>query len=190
LQRHVKTHRPFCGICEREFSTSHQLRLHMERHDAPLEARRRFPCEIDGCDRSFTRRGALKVHVATFHNGERSFCCSEPNCGASFGHKHLLVKHSAQHSATPAKPSPSVRRYIPECSVAEELTGLGYDKRQLPCEVEGCSFRYSRKQDLTRHLQVHRRMEEGNSPLDGGTQIPGPLDCLDPELRAPEVRTY
>ncbi|PWN48957.1 hypothetical protein IE53DRAFT_388836 [Violaceomyces palustris] len=57
-------------------------------------ARKAFRCTWNHCDKSYTRRFALQVHIRTAHVGEKPHECR--TCSRRFAHKHLLVRHRRQ----------------------------------------------------------------------------------------------
>ncbi|PLN78078.1 hypothetical protein BDW42DRAFT_175574 [Aspergillus taichungensis] len=111
LQTHIRTmHPPQCPNCAIVCSTARELRRHLEvaHGDVTLEERKVFPCTVDGCDRSFTKKGNLTVHVRTVHQGEKRFACGETDltgskrvagwtgadgCGKRYGSKLALEEH-------------------------------------------------------------------------------------------------
>ncbi|KAI9040058.1 uncharacterized protein KD926_008621 [Aspergillus affinis] len=111
LQAHIKSvHPPQCPTCSITCSTSRELRRHLEvaHGDVTIEDRKLFPCSVPGCDRSFTKKGNLTVHVRTVHEGERRFVCGETDlsaskkvlgwtgadgCGKRYGSKLALEEH-------------------------------------------------------------------------------------------------
>lgn len=111
LQAHIKSvHPPQCPNCSITCSTSRELRRHLEvaHGDVTLEERKLFPCSYPGCDRSFTKKGNLTVHIRTVHEGEKRFVCGETDlsaskkvlgwtgedgCGKRYGSKLALEEH-------------------------------------------------------------------------------------------------
>ena len=110
LQAHVKAvHPPQCPECLLTCATSRELRRHLEiaHGHVDVEQRKVFPCTVPGCDRSFTKKGNLNVHVRTVHEGERRFVCGETDlstsrkaegytgegCGKRYGSKLALEEH-------------------------------------------------------------------------------------------------
>ncbi|OJJ47840.1 hypothetical protein ASPZODRAFT_94756 [Penicilliopsis zonata CBS 506.65] len=110
LQAHVKAvHPPQCPNCSLVCSSSRELRRHLEvtHGDVSLEDRKIFPCTYPGCERSFTKKGNLTVHMRTVHEGEKRFVCGEtdlssskkvdawagPGCGKRYGSKLALEEH-------------------------------------------------------------------------------------------------
>ncbi|KAL4792984.1 hypothetical protein BDV19DRAFT_367434 [Aspergillus venezuelensis] len=111
LQAHIRTaHPPQCPNCAVTCSTARELRRHLEvaHGNVSLEERRVFPCTVPGCDRSFTKKGNLTVHIRTVHDGEKRFVCGETDlsaskrvvgwspadgCGKRYGSKLALEEH-------------------------------------------------------------------------------------------------
>lgn len=110
LQAHIRTaHPPQCPNCLITCSTSREFRRHLEvaHGNVSVEERKIFPCTVLGCDRSFTKKGNLTVHVRTVHEGEKRFACGETDlstskkvggwdglgCGKRYGTKLALEEH-------------------------------------------------------------------------------------------------
>ena len=45
----------------------------------------------DMCQKTFTTKGALNVHITCVHNKELNFKC--PQCGMQFGTKNYMSRH-------------------------------------------------------------------------------------------------
>lgn len=127
LQDHIKTeHLPTCATCGHVCDTNRALRAHMDIEHSSLSDRQRFECDQPGCDRKFTKKGNLKVHIQTVHAKAKSFVCGQHDlsksnkidgwtgagCGMSFGTKgslegHIRTQHlgisGTPHSSSKAK---------------------------------------------------------------------------------------
>ncbi|KAI8847852.1 hypothetical protein BC829DRAFT_362747 [Chytridium lagenaria] len=62
-----------------------------------------FYCKVDGCEKSYSRKVDLQVHIFTHlsvHNASlsRPHQCSFPGCAKSFTRKHDLERHAAVHT--------------------------------------------------------------------------------------------
>lgn len=185
LQAHIRTaHPPQCPHCSISCSTQRELRRHLEvaHGNVSLEERRVFPCTVPGCDRSFTKKGNLTVHIRTVHEGEKRFICGETDvstskktvgwdgngCGKRYGSKLALEEHiRTAHLGFPnakaerrqrlglasGQSTPKARYAAPSALAA--LTGEGYAEesgRRIVCFVESCPHRFHRNYDLWVHM--------------------------------------
>ncbi len=82
-----------CNECEKDFSTSHGLEVHVRRtHSSEL---RPYPCDL--CSKTFSHALSLAQH-RTIHTQERCFQCKL--CGKSFKRSSTLSTHLLIHSDT------------------------------------------------------------------------------------------
>lgn len=188
LQEHIRTvHPPKCPNCPIVCSTSRELRRHLEvaHGDVSLEERKVFPCNMDGCDRSFTKKGNLTVHIRTFHQGEKRFGCGETDlsaskkvegwdgigCGKRYGSKLALEEHirTAHLGYQNAKAERRQRLGIDtsssggHISTLAALTGQGYAEetgRRIPCLYDSCEHRFHRDYDLWVHMTAKHGCSE------------------------------
>ncbi|KAK4937939.1 hypothetical protein LTR10_021504 [Elasticomyces elasticus] len=116
LQAHITiVHPPTCSYCPTSFTTNKELTRHLElQHgilpDKPNGTTKEFPCTFDGCDKIFTKKGNLNVHIKTVHENKRDFVCGETEialpeelvdkedvvvhgCGRNFTSKATLEEH-------------------------------------------------------------------------------------------------
>lgn len=192
LQAHIKSvHPPQCPNCPITCSTSRELRRHLEvaHGDVNLEQRKVFPCTVAGCDRSFTKRGNLNVHIRTVHEGEKKFACGETDlstskkvegwngegCGKRYGSKLALEEHirtahlgflnakaeRRQRLRQNGKDQPKRQVSVP--STLATLTGEGYAEesgRKISCFLDNCPYRFHRDYDLRVHMSSKHRCTE------------------------------
>ncbi|KAK9469744.1 hypothetical protein V1512DRAFT_288908 [Lipomyces arxii] len=170
LQKHIKTdHKAICAICRTIFAKASVLKAHMRLHEATLEERRKFCCDI--CGTRFTKRNAMTVHHQTVHERRKPFVCEEEGCGKAFGHKrlwteHVAKMHNGEDVATEAKKE--IKKFdraplIVQSGLIDRLAGTGYENtgRHLNCTFAGCEFKFAREYDLTRHLSsVHSLVDD------------------------------
>lgn len=189
LQEHVRTvHPPKCPNCPITCSTSRELRRHLEvaHGDVTLDERKVFSCTEPGCDRSFTKKGNLTVHIRTVHEGEKRFACGETDlfaskkvsgwdghgCGKRYGSKLALEEHvrtahlGFQNAKAERRQRLGLTTKTPkgtEMSTLAALTGQGYAEetgRHIPCFFEACEFRFYRDYDLWVHTTAKHGCSE------------------------------
>ncbi|GIJ84400.1 strongly-conserved Zn-finger binding protein [Aspergillus pseudoviridinutans] len=193
LQAHIRSvHPPQCPNCALTCATSRELRRHLEvaHGDVSLEERKTFACTVPGCDRSFTKKGNLTVHIRTVHQGEKRFVCGETDlssskkvpgwnndgCGKRYGSKLALEEHirTAHLGYQNAKAERRQRLGLtrerqhstatsPGVSALAALTGEGYAEetgRHISCLVESCPHRFHRDYDLWVHMSGKHNFSE------------------------------
>jgi general transcription factor IIIA len=141
---------------------------------------------VDGCNRSFTKKGNLTVHIRTFHEGEKRFACGETDlsasnkvtgwdgygCGKRYGTKLALEEH-IRTSHMGFKNSKAERRErlgltnkpsnSHQISTLAALTGQGYVEetgRHIACFYESCEHRFHRDYDLWVHMAAKHGCSE------------------------------
>ncbi|KAJ5545703.1 hypothetical protein N7494_003288 [Penicillium frequentans] len=189
LQEHIRTvHPPKCPHCPIVCSTSRELRRHLEvaHGDASLEDRKVFDCAFPGCNRSFTKKGNLTVHIRTVHEGEKRFGCGETDlsaskkvtgwdgigCGKRYGSKLALEEHirTAHLGFQNAKAERRQRLGLgkkacvnSQMSTLAALTGQGYVEesgRHIACIYDSCEHRFHRDYDLWVHMTAKHGCSE------------------------------
>ena len=123
LQAHIReVHPPTCSACGTVCTTAHALRAHIDVHHGSLSERQVHPCTWPDCDRSFTKKGNLAIHVQTVHVRVRNYICGQfdlsksrkvagwngQGCGTALGTKSSLEAHvQTQHMGMvkPIRPS-------------------------------------------------------------------------------------
>ena len=89
LQLHTATvHPPTCPQCLTTCTTPRELKRHLELvHNITdpdsQQSTAAFPCTYNDCDRSFSKKGNLNVHIKTVHEKRRDFVCGETELGLS-----------------------------------------------------------------------------------------------------------
>lgn len=108
LQAHITiVHPPTCSYCPTSFTTNKELTRHLEiQHgilpDRPSKQTQEFPCTHDGCDKKFTKKGNLNVHIKTVHENKRDFVCgkTEITLPEEFADQENIVVHGCNRSFT------------------------------------------------------------------------------------------
>ncbi|GBM15468.1 Metal regulatory transcription factor 1 [Araneus ventricosus] len=87
---------------------------------------KKFHCDFDGCERTYSTAGNLKTHQKR-HKGEYTFICTEEGCGKTFLSSYSLKIHVRVH--TKEKP--------------------------YGCDVNGCEKAFSTRYRLRAHKRIH-----------------------------------
>ena len=83
LQLHIATvHPPTCPHCPTILGTARELKRHLElvheiKDPEEQQISVAFPCHYSNCNRSFSKKGNLNVHIKTVHEKRRDFVCGE-----------------------------------------------------------------------------------------------------------------
>ncbi|KAI5696606.1 hypothetical protein M8J75_015466 [Diaphorina citri] len=86
-----------CQVCSKIFSYENGLKAHVRNKHGTSEERPRFKCEGRGeCDRVFTTRNMLNIHIKRDHQKEKPYQCSQ--CSKSFFSKYDHKIHSRVHT--------------------------------------------------------------------------------------------
>ncbi|OCL04932.1 hypothetical protein AOQ84DRAFT_323679 [Glonium stellatum] len=191
LQAHIAAaHPPTCTHCGLTCASNNSLRQHIEiAHIVPIDERRNFPCTHPGCERAFTKRGNLNVHIQAVHNKIKRFVCGEFDvkksripevtgwngegaCAHGFSTKanleeHIRTQHlgleGTQKGKKKTKPT-SAARIVRKSRVSTlgKLTGVGYEEsgRNIACLMPECMYRFIRDYDLEVHLKAAHWLPE------------------------------
>lgn len=189
LTKHLKMAHINCLFCDLSFSSQSDLQMHTEKThekthektDTDVSSRKTVPCTFSGCEKAFTKKYNLTVHIRTAHNGERFVCgtmdISKLNlpvdwngsnaCGKDFVSKVNLEDHvRTQHLGLPSvvnakriRKGGAVRQVLKkeEVNAIDLVTGAAYgqDKtRNIACTVPGCPWLFTRDYDLQQHLNL------------------------------------
>lgn len=124
LLAHIREEHPHtCSTCGTICISPSALRAHIDiHHGSSLTERQIHPCTWPGCDRSFTKKGNLSVHIQSVHVKTKKYVCGEydlsksakvkgwdgQGCGVGFTAKSSLENHiQTQHMglSKPMRPS-------------------------------------------------------------------------------------
>ncbi|XP_017841360.1 zinc finger protein 239-like [Drosophila busckii] len=115
-----------CDICSTQFLEEQRLRAHKRQHEHELP----YPCPEPGCDRGYSHKNTLSVHMRKCHKlGKEPKLHICEFCGKVFDTMWRLKNHRFTHK----------------------------DKSELPfvCEDSDCGRRFSSKQLLKVHMMRH-----------------------------------
>lgn len=183
-------HPPACTECGQECKSLRHLKSHIEVIHGAIDvngSKAHFYHE-QGCERGFTKKGNLTMHIQICHNPKRFVCGGlDPSmlsrvanwdgtnsCGKALTTKASLEEHirtahqglalsrrnvrQTKHGASDGQPRGH------QVSVLTRLTGAGYEEasgRNISCLVIGCNHRFLREYDL----EIHLRSRHGSTGL-------------------------
>ncbi|XP_066156635.1 uncharacterized protein [Euwallacea fornicatus] len=154
LDAHLKTHtnqRPFsCSICNKEFTTKWNLKLHKWTHASRTQ--KPFKCEL--CRAAFIRENDYTSHMHS-HKSVRPYTCNY--CGAQFIRKSNCQRHVREHE--------NVKTY--NCNVCGKSFHRSYylkdhmrvhsGDRPYSCHI--CGKTSTTKSNHNKHVQIHHARE-------------------------------
>lgn len=105
-----------CPREQKPFLKRHKMQNHMRTHTGE----RPFECNVEGCDKKFSRPDSLNTHIKT-HSNIRPYACPIENCGKAYFHSRSLRKHAKSHESSSS------------CSLTEAVvTDNGNNKKNHP----------------------------------------------------------
>ncbi|CAH8627862.1 unnamed protein product [Heterobilharzia americana] len=146
-----KSARLVCQRCSKSFKSHITLKHHTEvcfnRNSKP-----RFGCEI--CRKRFRTNIQYTRHVYYAHS-QRTFLCTEKNCGRAFLSNSHLITHMTTHTSDRPYPCP-----VQGCSYQARTAGrLAQHKiihgqgRRFSCDY--CDYSATTSSNLRRHARIH-----------------------------------
>ncbi|PKS10239.1 hypothetical protein jhhlp_001989 [Lomentospora prolificans] len=174
LQAHMRNEHMNCIFCPFKCSSKYDLNKHIEVHHSGMTAddRKHIVCDWPGCDKKFTKRSNLNVHIRVAHEGHRFICgkvdltksdglekwSNADGCGRDFAskanledhvrHLHLGMERQQRPSRRAAADAPQATDFLEDLSGAADS-----DKRTIECP--GCEQKFIRHYDLQLHLPSH-----------------------------------
>lgn len=111
---------------------------------------KKYFCDYDGCNKSFTRPSLLTQHQQTTHQGLRPFSCDQ--CDKSFARKSHLERHLISHLNDKDKPF--------HCSVCSKGCATRQQLKRhevthtksFKCPYEGCTESFYKHPQLRSHI--------------------------------------
>ncbi|CAH1780047.1 unnamed protein product [Owenia fusiformis] len=143
-----KRDRNECDYCDLLFNSKEDFDLHYKNHK---DTNKPFYCWE--CKARFKTRYQLELHHPT-HSDNRPFACDK--CDATFKWKHALKNHQVVHSGTKGHLC-TVCGYATAHKQQLKAHMLIHSGDLFKCEVEGCEFKCTKKQNLKYHKLTHTK---------------------------------
>ncbi|KAL5598766.1 hypothetical protein BROUX41_003898 [Berkeleyomyces rouxiae] len=176
LRAHFKTAHMTCSFCPYRCRYPSEMDRHVAMHHSAQTVvdRKTIACDWPGCDKKFTKRSNLNVHIKSSHNGYRFVCglvdlsTSEGlgdwdnanGCREGFVTKANLESH-VRHVHLGLQRVQTVTGRAR--SLVDELAGADdSQKRTLQCDCGRSFIRYH-------DLQVHVELDHGHGQMTQGT---------------------
>ena len=170
-QRIHSNERPFkCPQkdCDKNFKTFNDMRTHFKTH--PNIDETVFVCEHSNCGKVFWQMNALEKHQATYHSkNSQKYMCDHNGCGKQFKHNFLLKRHKSGHLESIngvfncsykdcGRSFDSVIGVKSHESRVHQNASIGSHNSNavFRCEWKDCSRLFSSKNNLNRHLVIHK----------------------------------
>jgi len=153
LRQHLKTvcnDKIDCSFpgCEETFKTNHSRYIHRMRHHFPETIPN---CKI--CGRSFTKKEAVPLHMATAHGEGKLLKCGE--CDKSYGYKHCLERHMRNHTGERPFACNVCGLTFTQKVVMQNHLRTHSGEKNHQCDV--CGMRFGTKFFMLKHAEKHKK---------------------------------
>lgn len=167
LLSHMKQEHQDCLFCDFKSASKWAMEEHVEVHHSgrTVEERKTVACPHEGCNKTFTKKNNLKVHIRSAHEGFR-FTCGEfaitgpdfepwtdsQGCGDKFTSRarledHIRFKHLGFVRTKVSQPEP------PAVDPLDDISGAASKKSLIVCPT--CNEPFLRYHDLNVHVARH-----------------------------------
>ncbi|TVY39159.1 Transcription factor [Lachnellula occidentalis] len=197
LQGHIRKEHSDCMFCDKKCSSQRELQKHIESQHSgkTLDERKTIPCTYFDCDKTFTKKSNLAVHIRTVHNGERFICGTfdvssnitleafdplEHACGKDFTSKATLEDHiRTGHLGLPSLINSKRKKSSPEMD-------MDFDVDFINDEDDEWAPKKKKRKARKQKPNVIDELVGDSYAADPNRNIP----CLDPTCPHKFIREY
>ena len=144
--------------CLAELASKKGLKTHISAvHEGIKCQYEKGVCPI--CDKVFSNKSYVAIHIATFHEGERPHECSK--CGAKYKHQNSLLGHisSVHEGKKPFSCKICSASFTEKGSMLRHMTYTHEEKKDKVYHCEICSTSFTGKKSLEKHvISVHEEI--------------------------------
>ncbi|XP_059486821.1 zinc finger protein 76-like [Neocloeon triangulifer] len=141
----------FVNELNTEESTSH---LNVGDVSTCVPKSKSYPCTFEGCDKKYSSKGHLLVHIRS-HTGERPFKCASEGCGKSFANSYSYKTHLRTHSNERPYQCENCKKAFRTTSDLNKHSRLHRGEKPYKCSIEGCEKCFTTSGCLKIHLRTH-----------------------------------
>ncbi|KAK8809912.1 hypothetical protein WA158_000855 [Blastocystis sp. Blastoise] len=124
----------------------------------------RYTCLYEGCTKSFSTKGSLRIHMRSHNNVQKKYICQIPGCNKEFQSISGFNKHKRSHIQNQQYPCTAMncnKVFKSKQGLQLHILNIHQSKKPYPCEYPNCNKSFSRRCDL--HLHV-MRIHTGQKP--------------------------
>ena len=141
-----------CPVCSKQFRDRTDLGRHQRTH------MRYKPHSCPYCSKPFTQHSTLRSHLRS-HSKEKPFECTD--CSTKFSHKNALNRHTVVHHMNNGEEEQKCpicfKAFFRKFYLDKHISEAHYKEKKFTCLT--CSMRFSTKQGLHTHSNVHFKQE-------------------------------
>ncbi|XP_050294397.1 uncharacterized protein LOC126734718 [Anthonomus grandis grandis] len=154
LDAHLKTHtsqKPFhCSICNKNFTTKWNLKLHKWTHSS----RTQKPFKCEQCKGAFIRENDYISHMNS-HKSLRPYTCNY--CGARFIRKYNCLRHVKEHENEKTYNCNLCGKSFHRSYYLKDHMRVHSGVRPYSCHI--CGKRSTTKSNHNKHVEIHHARE-------------------------------
>ncbi|GLV45260.1 uncharacterized protein CBL_05360 [Carabus blaptoides fortunei] len=154
LEAHLYTHtgkkQHSCQICNKEFTTKWNLKLHKWTHAAPTT--KPFRCET--CQAAFIRQSDYTSHMNS-HRSIRPYTCNY--CGCKFIRKYNCLRHVREHEEGKSFNCEICNKSFHRSYYLKEHMRVHSGIRPFSCHI--CGKTSATKSNHNKHMKIHHARE-------------------------------